>query len=77
MKDLEFYPTNDLFDELGKRFDSIVLIGEKQHSKSNDRIDSKFYEGNILKCLGLLKVLEKYLLSEYSKNLKTVSAEET
>lgn len=77
MKDLNLYPTEDLFNELDERFENIVIVGEKEATKSKGRVDSKHYAGNILKCFGLLELMKEFLLREYRKGNKTVDVKET
>ncbi len=77
MKDLEFYPTGDLFTELGKRFKNVVVVGDGQTTKDEKYLDSKYFAGNEIQCLGLLELAREFILKSFRKDTEVIDSKET
>lgn len=64
---LDLVPTDELFDELARRFSAVALC--TLHDKSTQAEASRFYyAGGQLLCIGLLEGSKARLLNEYVSN---------
>jgi len=69
MTDLSFTSTDELINELVKRFIDIVIIGNR--ITSEDKKNLRFVKfGTISSCLGLCKLMEREILAEYKLSNK-------
>ncbi len=76
MKELSFYPTDDLIDELEKRYPHYVFVGERKSTKSNDLVLSKYYNGDTIKCMGLCRLIQGFIEEEHHKKTTTIKSED-
>ena len=65
MNALELVDTQELVDELQRRYCNYILVANKE-------LDSQMHEtylrwnGHVLKCMGLLRIAERQIMDEYS-----------
>ena len=65
--DLAFFSTEDLVDELVKRFDHVIFAGLKVQGDELPYIIHRRQEGNHLTCIGLATSLATYLSIEHEE----------
>ena len=53
--DLSLLETDQLLEELGKRFDATVFVAVQFQTKSDDYVKS-YYNGSTMACVGLVEV---------------------
>ena len=73
MSNLDLTPTNELVEELSKRFDYFVCVGRKYTKDNGEFIDLRRYNGNTLVCLGLNELVRHHILNDelsFSRNIK-------
>lgn len=76
MKDISAYPTDDLMDELEKRYKHYVFAGERKSTKSDTTVVSKYYNGDTVKCVGLCRLVQGFVEEEHYKVSKTIDSKE-
>lgn len=66
MIDLETVSTDDLIDELQRRFDHSIFAGVKEMDDSHDASDVR-WKGSRLQCAGLSQWANRLVLASYAK----------
>lgn len=59
--DISLVSTDEMLDELSKRFDALVVCGIKNLTDKNDSM-VRHYSGNTMCCLGAIQVLNDCVL---------------
>lgn len=69
MADLSLINTQEMLDELQKRFESIVFVGNRDYSDREDH-STYHYAGNYLTLLGLLSRISYKMLKDMDELAK-------
>lgn len=65
IKEIEIFTTDMLLDELEKRFDRMVFVGERENIKDKRfLVDSKRSKGDYVECLGLCAYLSDWIMNK-------------
>lgn len=73
MTDLEFISTDELLDELTRRFDHAVFSGSKEVDGLREATNVQ-WRGDTLKCLGLAEWARDRMLRDFGRARKHDSA---
>jgi hypothetical protein len=69
-------PTQDLIDELEGRFEHYVFVAQRKGLKQPADVVSKYYNGDIIVCLGLTDVMHDFIMKDYPKKFKDIDENE-
>lgn len=69
-EDLSILPTDDLLDEMSRRFDSMVFLGyrENYYKKGSDNVLDRFH-GDYPRMLGLCELLKDKVKGSMANNV--------
>jgi len=66
--DLTFISSEDMLEELKKRFDAIIIIGIQQKTGKEEDTYYHNYSGGIANCIGLCDLMKDILKNNYLAN---------
>ena len=65
--DLDFVTNTELLDELHKRMDSMIFVGQASRTKDEDEL-SAIFKGTLHACLGLCEVSKLMIITGEMKH---------
>jgi len=74
MKDIELIPTDDLIQELQKRFEAIIIHGTRENK--NKDVYTQHWKGNYSTCLGLCEIMKELILKNWEKDTFVIKPED-